>query len=316
MTEKSLNDFDDEVLSAIIDEQPDAPAETDVAADPAAQERLSQLRRVSELVAEDPPPATAARRASSIAAAMLAAESLQSDDGPAVASLTAKRETKRASLVRRIDYRWVGAAAAAILLVVAIPLASRVGPDATDTATSTESADSASFGAGDDGEASASDSADAAEDAVDDGADAAGAAATTAAAIAESDAMDDEAMFDDSAEEEAMEEEAALDSGDADDAAQASEDLSIRTATSVSSLLGLDELLEVGAIVPTWTLEEILQSGIDIGPPCIERFETNIEAQFNVVTVGDEPNVDTVLIYFDPDADIELLDPVECVPYR
>ena len=76
-------EFDDELLSAVLDGDADPQTVAAVQADPDAAARLRSMRAAAALVATPPPPATPERRAASIAAALAAAQ-----PAPEVSSLS------------------------------------------------------------------------------------------------------------------------------------------------------------------------------------------------------------------------------------
>ncbi len=318
----STEPFTDEILSAIIDGEADDETVAAVAADPAATARLAQLRNAVELVAAPVPDATPERRSASIAAAMAAA----TPASPEVTSLAAARHERTAKAPTRTEStrQWFLLAAAAIALVVAIPLALqlRSGNDA-DTATdaSADAIDSRSL---------------ATDDAADAGGDSAGDEA------ASDDGAEEEAMAEDSLEmemadadttfDDAMEDVEQAADAPADDAAR--EDLPSTTqapaetesptvspaaaladATTVNSLESLESLIAIDAITPTLTLEVVIDAVVEAGlsPDCAESLEETSPPSFALASLSEGGGETRLLILqFDEDANAITRDAEDC----
>lgn len=292
--------FDDELLSAILDGEADDTQVARVTADPEASVRLEQMRTVATIVGEEPPAASPERRRSSIAAAMAAAEPAD----PAVTSLTAARH-ERAEQVwtpdlsaeqRPRNTRWLAVAAAIALFVLAVPIIASLRPDPSDVATSADDAAEVTEAASDDADTSTADSAES-----DDAAD----------------AVDDAAMEDD-----AMEEEAAADF----DAPEATSDAEDRPFTrfgeqvrrnqlqEVSSVAAIDELIASGVVTPVFSVEELLDAGVN--PQCLEDDTGLFPAEFGAVNVGtgDGDLTNVVLIRFNDDGTTDRFAAQDCTP--
>ncbi len=317
--------FDDELLSAILDGEADETQIARVAKDPNASVRLERMRTVATIVSEAPEPASPERRRSSIAAAMAAAEPAD----PGITSLTAARHQREEQVwtpdLSRQDQprrtRWLAIAAAIALFVLAVPIIASLRPDNADVATSaTESAAEESADVVEDASAEASgstdtDRGDAADDtrAIGDEADADEATADA-----------DDAMEDDAAEEDAMEEaestdadtDAAADSFDAEDRPFTSfgEQVQQRQLAVVPDPEGIEELIDGGILTPTFSVDELLDAGVN--PQCLENDTGLFPAQFGAVVVGtnagDLSNV--VLIRFNDDGTIERFSAQDCTP--
>ncbi len=298
-TTMSTERFDDEILSAIIDGEADQELVASVAADSVASARLEQLRAAVAAVQAPIPDATPKRRAASIAAAMAAAT-----PAPEVSSLAAARHTRTEQTKhRRLNPQWIAVAAAAILLVVAIPLLVRsAGSDSADFAASTD--DSTSFSAGD---AGTDDAADSSEDAVD--------SADTAANDAEAaEAESGDAVTNDGATEESAPV-AAEEPADSDEAA---DDAAVNTfrradAQVVNSVEVLEDLISLGSIVPELTAEQVLAEGVT--PECVDQLDIDAGATFALAFLdpfGGGPRL--VLIGFNADGTTTTLDAEDCSP--
>ena len=297
--------FDDELLSAIIDGDADEATVASVLADETASQRLEAMRTVAGIVAEEPAPATAARREQSIAAALAAAK-----PAPEVTSLTTERVARRSGPSPKI----LAIAAAVLLFIIAIPVIAGIRSGSVETAaTDTAAEASTELRASDD-------AADVVEDAVD--------------------GDDDEAMED---EEEAMEDDEAMEDGEVDvpaavqspestddagdagaDAADAEEEFAPVTERSLAerldarppavsaseSLIGIDDLIQLGSVFPQYTLDELLDAGVN--PDCVDQDSTAVG--FDVVLLDDESRL--VIVEFFDDETTRLLDAEDCSVLR
>lgn len=316
----STEPFTDEILSAIIDGEADDETVAAVAADPAATARLAQLRNAVDMVATPVPDATPERRSASIAAAMAAA----TPASPEVTSLAAARHerTAKTSTKSESTRQWFVLAAAAIALVVAIPLALqlRSGNDA-DVATA------------DDTSADATDSRSlATDDAVDDTADAASdepasdegftteAMAEDALNLTDGDGESDDAM--EESEEPADDADSAADDAPATTTAPAeveaptiSPAAALADATTVNGLEGLESLLAINAITPTLTLDVVIDAVVEAGlsPECAESLEETNPPSFALASLSEGGGETRLLILqFDEDANAITLDAEDC----
>lgn len=283
-TTMSTDPFTDETLSAIIDGEADAETVASVNADPAASARLAQMRDAVEFVAQPVPEAAPERRSATIAAAMAAA----TPAAPEVTSIAAARHQRHATPPSRTtnNRQWLAVAAAAIALIVAIPLVLqfRDSTESADTATaaSEDAVDSASFDAGaDDGD----DAMDESDDAMEEEA-AVGAEETADAAVA-GDADAGDSAADDS---DAMEADEPAESEEADGESTLDERLRVRTMAS--NLVIIDEFISLGTLTPVLTLDEVLEAGVS--STCADTLlaETPLE-------LGDTPMFD--IAYLDAD---------------
>ncbi len=317
----STEPFTDEILSAIIDGEADETTVAAVAGDPAAAARLAQLRKAVAQVATPVPDATPERRSASIAAAMAAAT-----PAPEVSSLAAARHERTLQQPKASPQRgrWLAAVAAAIVLVVTIPLLVNFGgSDADETA-------STSFDTGDSSADSASD------DTTDDAAEVT-AEAADGLESAESDATDEDASesIDDSAtddvmdEEDAMDEPAAVSADDSpvDTDAPAEQDFNdaafvanrLLSAPTVDSVENVQELILVGAITPRFTLEQAVEAGVS--PDCGDSLAAElspdaIDSPLFDITFLDEDGASEpqlLLIQFHEDGTTTTLDAEDCV---
>lgn len=275
-TTMSNEPFTDEILSAIIDGEADPDTVAAVAGDPVAAARLAQLEAVVALVAEPPAVAEPERRSSSIAAAMAAAT-----PAPEVSSLAAARHTREQNTRRLDSRRWLGVAAAALALVVAIPLLANLRSESAD---SIATAEDRSFATDD------------ADDAVEESAEAMAEADTLTESAGSNDSLDapqaagdaagddeaDEAMDEDtSADDGAIEEEVAEESASATTTARADLlDQALIDAPVFSNIEILDEMIALGSVAPVLTLDEVIQLGVS--PDCAEPLAFTDEPQFAV----------------------------------
>ena len=295
-TTMSTERFDDEILSAIIDGEADQELVASVAADSVATARLEQLRAAVSAVQAPIPDATPERRAASIAAAMAAAT-----PAPEVSSLAAARHTRtEQARTRRLNPQWIAVAAAAILLIVAIPLLLR-STDSADFATSADdtSDDSRSFAAGD---VSTDDAAESADVTQAEAATSATDAVAEEAATIEQDS-DDEAMADD---------------GDAADSAAEAPDVAADTnafrradAQVANNVEVLEDLISLGSIVPELTAEQVLAEGV--APACVDPLDDDGGATFALAFLdpfGGAARL--VLISFNADGTSTTLDAEDC----
>lgn len=312
----STEPFTDEILSAIIDGEADDSTVASVASDPAAAARLAQLRRAVAQVATPVPNATPERRSASIAAAMAAAT-----PAPEVSSLAAARHERTVQQPKASPQRgrWLAAVAAAIVLVVAIPLLANFGgSDADDTAsTSFDTADSAAddtadvtaedTSLGENPESAAADQDVSADgESVDDG--------------ESEDAMDEEEAMDEvgvvSAEESPAEADAP-DEQNLDNAAFVANRL--LSAPTVDSIENVQELILVGAVTPRLTLEQAIEAGVsrDCGDfLAAELAPDAIDSPLFDITFLDQDGADEpqlLLIQFHEDGTTTTLNAEDCV---
>jgi hypothetical protein len=302
-TTMSTERFDDEILSTIIDGEADQELVASVAADPTASARLEQLRAAVSAVKAPIPEATPERRAASIAAAMAAAT-----PAAEVSSLAAARHTRtEQTRTRRLNPRW--AAAAAILLVVAIPLLVRAtNSESADFASSSD--DSTSFASADVG------TEDSSEDAADSS-DTAASADDEAALEAESgnDATTDDSDVEESAPVAAEE---ATDSADGatgsdDSADEAANAFRLADAQVVNSVEVLEDLISLDTIVPELTAEQLIAEGV--APECLEALDVEGSAAFALAFLdpfGGGRRL--ILIAFNADEPTTMLDAEDCSP--
>lgn len=313
-TTMSTEPFTDEILSAIIDGEADEGTIASVAADAAATARLEQLRTAVRHVATPVPEASPERRRASIAAAMAEATA-----APQVASLAAARHERTTQAPWRAPQRgrWLAAVAAAILLVVAVPLLAnlRGGDDAVDTASDemSSSLDSGDTATND----SASDTDDTADSAADDGAVS---GETGADAMADEgvegvvgstadDAMDsaDDAEDDTDADEPAFEE-------PAEDASPVPQQR-LASAPTVDSVANVNEFISLGAIAPQLTLDQVVDAGVSA--ECADSLSSDVafdEPVFDIAFL-DENGTDSprlLLIQFNDDETTTTLDAKDC----
>lgn len=316
----STEPFTDEILSAIIDGEADDHTVSAVAADPAATARLVQLRNAVDLVATPVPDATPERRSASIAAAMAAA----TPASPEVTSLAAARHERTTKTPARTEStrQWLVLAAAAIALVVAIPLALqlRSGNDAdvaTADDTSADATDSRSLATDD----AVDDTADAASDepASDDGAED---EAFLDQAIADSESDDDVAESEEPADASSDDADSAADDAPAPTSAPAevevpavSPEAALADSTTVNSLESLESLLAINAITPTLTLDVVIDAIVEAGlsPECAESLEETNPPSFALASLS-EGGGDTrlLILQFDEDANAMTLDAEDC----
>ncbi len=317
-TTMSTEPFTDEILSAIIDGEADDETVAAVAADPVATARLAQLRNAVDMVATPVPDATPERRSASIAAAMAAA----TPASPEVTSLAAARHerTAKTSTKSESTRQWFVLAAAAIALVVAIPLALqlRSGNDA-DVATA-DATDSRSLATDD----AVDDTADAASDepASDEGAEeglTAEAMADESLDMAEGDGESDDAM--EESEEPADDADSAADDAPATTAPAEvgaptiSPAAALADATTVNGLEGLESLLAINAITPTLTLDVVIDAVVEAGlsPECAESLEEPNPPSFALASLSEGGGETRLLILqFDEDTNAITLDAEDC----
>lgn len=326
----STEPFTDETLSAIIDGDADAEFVASVAADPVARARLAHLQAAVAIVASPPEPATPERRSASIAAAMAAA----TPAAPEVTSLAAARHARSEAGGSKQIAPWFIAAAAAVLLVVAIPLA-RSFTGASDTA-DTAVAETASDAAGDVSLAvdDAMDSMDEADNISGRGLDSVESAQTSPQAATGS-APDVDMASDDSADAaddvadqqmEAVDEVMADSNGDSEDGS--SEEVTSvtgelvdedgnRLRTAVDSVENLNQLVSLGSLTPTYTAADLEAEGVS--PACLEQFDVASkpidDVVFALASLGsgiEEPVL--VLVYFDADGTTVALNAEDCSP--
>ncbi len=311
--------YDDEVLSAIIDDEADAELVASVRNDSDASLRLEHMRQAVQLVAEEPAPATAERRSASIAAALAAAT-----PAPEVTSLAAARHEKKQAEKKRNIPTWAAAVAAAVAFVVAIPIAISLGlggGESTDTATATDSAgDSASLDVGETSDFGGAEAmADSADDVVEE--------AMEEEAMEES----DEAMEDDAMEEpaEAMEEEgegvrstvveAEAPAAIGDEAiAQALTTRQLRNRAnlvSVNNLDNLESLIDL-SIRPRYSAEQM--ESANVSPECLQASQdVTSDTPYDLVNLtpfGGEDRL--ILVEFADDGSTRVLDAEDCAPLR
>ena len=311
--------YDDEVLSAIIDDDADAETVASVSADAVATERLEHMRRAVTIVAEPVPDATPERRAGSIAAAMAAATS-----APEVSSLAAARHqrTERAATRRSMPRAWLGVAAAMVMFVIAIPIALSFGSgnDTTDTATD----DSASLGTDEARDITASDDSgdsanaadlagddvdDAVDGAVDDAMDDADAVAEDTASPDADDAADDDAAADtESSDDE-------VDQGEPEAAPSTTSGVNLKDARSFFTANNVDvinDFVQNGTITPRYTVGEVLSA--DVNAECVRpTSRVTAEAPYDLVNLdhfGGAARV--VVVEFADDGGIRILDAEDC----
>ena len=298
--------YDDELLSAIIDGEADEASVASVLADDAASKRLEAMRTAAGIVAEDPPPATAQRRQQSIAAALAAAES-----APEVTSLTAERAARRTGPSPKI----IAIAAAVLLFVLAIPVLVGLRPSSDNVAS--EAADAA---------AETELSADVVEDVVDG--DDEEEAMEDVAEEAEEEAMEDEeeAMEDDEETSETAVPAISDDAGDdaaADDAEESfvppDRSLAERLATdpaavpSTNSITGIDDLVQLGSIIPIYSIDDLVEAGIN--PGCVSG-ASDVD-RFGVVLLDDGTGPERlVIVEFTNSGATILLDAEDCAVLR
>ncbi|MDW3176915.1 MAG: hypothetical protein R8J94_05985 [Acidimicrobiia bacterium] len=319
----STEPFTDEILSAIIDGEADDETVAAVAADRVATARLAQLRNAVDMVATPVPDATPERRSASIAAAMAAA----TPASPEVTSLAAARHerTAKTSTKSESTRQWFVLAAAAIALVVAIPLALqlRSGNDAdvaTADDTSADATDSRSLATDD----AVDDTADAASDepASDEGAEeglTAEAMADESLDMAEGDGESDDAM--EESEEPADDADSAADDAPATTAPAEvgaptiSPAAALADATTVNSLESLESLLAINAITPTLTLDVVIDAVVEAGlsPECAESLEETNPPSFALASLSEGGGETRLLILqFDEDTNAITLDAEDC----
>ena len=298
--------YDDELLSAIIDGEADEASVASVLADDAASKRLEAMRTAAGIVAEDPPPATAQRRQQSIAAALAAAES-----APEVTSLTAERAARRTGPSPKI----IAIAAAVLLFVLAIPVLVGLRPSSDNVAS--EAADAA---------AETELSADVVENVVDG--DDEEEAMEDVAEEAEEEAMEDEdeAMEDDEETSETAVPAISDDAGDdaaADDAEESfvppDRSLAERLATdpaavpSTNSITGIDDLVQLGSIIPIYSIDDLVEAGIN--PGCVSG-ASDVD-RFGVVLLDDGTGPERlVIVEFTNSGATILLDAEDCAVLR
>ena len=305
--------YDDEILSAIIDDEADAETVAAVAADSDAAARLANMRQAVEIVGEEPPPATAERRSASIAAALAAAT-----PAPEVSSLATKRQERvEEEKKRSLPSGWILAVAAAVAFLIAIPIGLVVlGSDsATETATDSIS-DSASLAERDSATDAAGDAADAVEDVVD-GDDEEEAMEDDEEAMEDEEAFEeDEAMED---EEEAMEdEEEIFASADADAAEVPSTTTTVVDLTDRASLFtvnnaeAIDDQIAIGTIRPQFSADQVESAGVS--PACLDSGIALVSntpyALVNLSPFGGADRL--VLVEFDADGMSRVLDAEDC----
>ncbi len=305
-------EFDDELLSAVLDGEADPQTVAAVQADPDAARRLTALEAASALVATPPAPATPERRAASIAAALAAAQ-----PAPEVTSLSVARERKTAAAApKRRQVNWLAVAAAfAFVLISAVVITGIVGgsnsADVVDTAT--EAADDAadatetaeSFGTADSTAMAESATADDADEAVEDAME---------EAMEEEEAMEDDAM-----EEESMDAEDAMEDDDSETALTTTTVTAERSIEpfATNNLLLLEEAIDLGVVVPVLqpTDPELLDVvNLDCLnpelPPDIDQFAFAELGEFapppQLVVVQFDP--------FDPSQVILIFDAEDCTP--
>lgn len=291
--------FDDELLSDVLEGVADEQTIAAVRSDPVASARLTRLETVRRLMAVPPPPAEPERRAQSIAAALREART-----APEVASLAPVRQARAER--RRVPTQWIAVAAAAVVVILALPFLNLIGggdsADTADTAAELTESDSRSLSAADDG---------------------------TDTMIARAPTDLDEATADmavESAEAAiAATEEAADDSADAvggaDDAFDAPSDAEATTTTTttdetiptVSSEAMLVALVESGIIGPRFapTDPEIV---LVVESACLEPFasETDESLALALLAPPDEPER-TILVHFGAEQ-TSILDAEDCSP--
>lgn len=288
----STEPFTDELLSAIIDGEADAATVASVDADPEASARLAQMRRAVDFVATPVPEATPERRRASIAAAMAAA----TPAAPEVTSLAAARHERTTTAPKRSESRgqWLVLAAAAVALIVAIPLVLqfRGGNDADTASDATTSDGETSFGV-DASDDAAEATADVAEESGDSD-DAMDEAASDDEGAAEEDAMEEEVMEEESTDEAADEADEAMADEPEDAAADDGADLPVSAADRlaeapiVSNLEILEQFISTfGSITPVLTADQVIEVGV--APACVDSLIAEIEE-----TTG-EPFVDDAI---------------------
>lgn len=319
----SNESFTDEILSAIIDGEADAATIAAVNDNPSARARLEQMRVAVSGVAAPVAGATPERRSASIAAALAAAT-----PAPEVSSLAAARHTRETQTSRsRNTPRWLAVAAAAVFLIVAIPLLSRFGGSDADTAdTATAATDSASLGVDDAiaQAASSGDSADSSDDAIDDSFG----EAMEEEAMEEAEGagetlrdMDDGAMADEPAETEAA---AAADEPESENAGDSVDEQAPTTVapsniatplTVVSNLEILEEFITLGTIAPQLTAAEVIAEGVSA--VCVDPFAADSQATFDVIILDEFGGpARLVLIVFNEDGSTFALDAEDCAQLR
>ncbi len=302
----STEPFTDEILSAIIDGEADDATVASVAADPIAAARLAQLRNAVRHVAAPLPDATAERRSASIAAAMAAAT-----PAPQVASLAAARHERTVRPQRPAPQRgrWLAAVAAAIILVVAIPVLAnlRSDNDAADTASSSlDASDSTTDdSSSDDGFAADTPDSDESSDAVQDAVDEPANDALDPSEFAGDDAMaDEEASADDAADAPLV------DPDESDSALDV-----LNRATRVNSIEVLNDLIEVNGVTPSLTSDQAMAAVIESGlsPECVDSLGI-IETPSLALAFLSEDNAEErlLLLSFDDAGNVTTLDAEDC----
>lgn len=303
-TTMSNDPFTDEILSAIIDGEADPEIVADVAADPAASARLAQLQSVVSMVGAPVADAEPDRRRASIAAAMAAAS-----PAPEVTSLAVARQQRESTRRGMPARQWLGLAAAAVALVIVIPLIANLRSDGDETATD----------ASEDHSLAVTD--EAASDAGSDGAGGlesdAGDLAPEAPAVAADEAMDEQAS-DDSMDDSAN------DSADAADeeapsatttAPAESIDRFLTDAIVLSNVAILDEMITLGSITPELTLDQVLELGV--APDCAIPLAFSNDRQFAVAYFDNgETERRLILISFNEDETTTALDAEDCSRLR
>lgn len=314
--------YTDEILSAIIDGEADAETVASVQADPEASARLDQMRRAVELVAEPAPEATPERRSASIAAAMAAA----TPQTPEVTSLAAARHERATPQSSSPGNRqWLALVAAAVALVVAIPLVLQFREANDDeTATADTAADTTTDDASDD-----STSLDAGADASSDGAGESADSMDSDDAMEEAPAMEEEAMAEG---DDAMEQDDSADDAAADEPAEADEPADepadedpvplaaverLVTAPAANSLENIDQLISVGSIAPQLTVDQLVE--VEVSLDCVETLRAELPIElldgpiFDIAFLTEEgvaPRL--VVVRFDEDGGTTTLDAEDC----
>ncbi len=301
-------EFDDELLSAVLDGEADPQTVAAVQADPDAARRLAALEAASALVATPPAPATPERRAASIAAALAAAQ-----PAPEVSSLSVARERKTAAAApRRRQVNWLAVAAAfAFVLISAVVITGIVGSNSADVVDTAADAS-------DDAADAVEEVAEAAEESLS--ADSATMAESATADEAMEEAMDDEeAMEGDAMEEEAMEEDA-METEDSDRETAATTTTTQRLSAepfATNNLLLLEEAIDLGVVVPVLrpTDPELLSV---VNPECLNpELPPDID-QFAFAELGEfAPPPQLVVVQFDPfdpSQVILIFDAEDCTP--
>lgn len=297
----TTENFDDALLTDVLDGIADERTVASVNADPAARSRLEALRAVSEMVATPPPPASGDRRAASIAAALAAAET-----PAAVTSLAPVRRARFARFDRfeRMPTRWLAAAAAAAVVLIAIPIVGSLTSDddvsiASDAATAEIAPDARSLGDRPD-----------TDDAGDGGSD----EMATAAVEESADAGDFDGDSDAAAEADMAT--AGDDSADsADDGAAPTSTVAVeRSIPEVIDLPQLQSLIEDGSIGPSFAIDDpFVQS--NIAGDCLAPFSETATESFALarLTPADGP-ARIVFVVFDDSGDNTAFDGEDCSP--